>query len=604
MKCCDKTCDFFYGIDLFGKEPELYYKGKAKKPSKIGLVFTIIYIFLYIAFFLYKLIRMIKRVDVTFYDSYSYNEFPSIKLTNENFYGGFSMGGIVDETLYYATATFYSGVKVAGVWNYTVTELEVEVCQLEKFGSKYRDIFKKQPLDNLLCMKNVNFSLEGYANLDRYSYINVKVFPCVNYTRDGRKCKDYLTIYKFFASNKIEFRMEDNLLSPESYKNPVVPQEKDINSPVFLSIYQKVYSHIQIVFVETDEDLTGLNFWAKNKIEQYPKYESSDLIAAPGTDQILKTGGAVCDITMQLAAKVLTQRRKYTTLIEVLGDVGGLMEILWTFLNLISSLITEILYDKSLVNHLFSFDLDKKIIILKNKESNDNRKEEKNITKKETGRMNNLLSALQQNNVELFSKETFKQSNMELYPKDDFNKPNLKGKNKVHIRTKKKKASSIRRKPTGTPIQLNNELQNLENVNLENSNNNNNNNKNVEQFQNSNNNFEISNYVKSDETPTDKITENKNNLNNKKLKIDKLKMNYFCLCCINKDKNINKYMFEEGIKLFTEKLDIMNIFNKLIIVEKMQNSFNIEGNYIEMSDNCKLFIDNYRKNQYEMLSLG
>ena len=84
---------------------------------------------------------------------------------------------------------------------------------------------------------------------------------------------------------------------------------------------------------------------------QYPKYESSMLIAAPGTDFILRTGGAVCDLTMQLAAKVLTQRRKYTTLIEVLGDVGGLMELLWTFLNLICSFITDILYEKSLVNN-------------------------------------------------------------------------------------------------------------------------------------------------------------------------------------------------------------------------------------------------------------
>ena len=46
-------------------------------------------------------------------------------------------------------------------------------------------------------------------------------------------------------------------------------------------------------------------------------------------------------------------------LIDVLGDVGGLMEILFTFLNIISSLLTEILYDKSLVNDLFSFDIEK-----------------------------------------------------------------------------------------------------------------------------------------------------------------------------------------------------------------------------------------------------
>jgi hypothetical protein len=124
-------------------------------------------------------------------------------------------------------------------------------------------------------LKNVNFTLEGYSNLERYSYINIQVYPCINSTKDGRQCKDILAIQKFFAANYIEFKMQDNLLTPEIYETPVKPLEKDITAPVFLQIYQKIYSYIQIVILETDEDLTGLNFFAKNKIGQYPKYEES-----------------------------------------------------------------------------------------------------------------------------------------------------------------------------------------------------------------------------------------------------------------------------------------------------------------------------------------
>ena len=81
----------------------------------------------------------------------------------------------------------------------------------------------------------------------------------------------------------------------------------------------------------------------------------------------MKTGGPIADVTLQLAAKVLTEKRQYMQLIDVLGDVGGLMEILFTFLNIISSLLTEILYDKSLVNDLFSFDIEKKMIVINKK---------------------------------------------------------------------------------------------------------------------------------------------------------------------------------------------------------------------------------------------
>ena len=108
-------------------------------------------------------------------------------------------------------------------------------------------------------------------------------------------------------------------------------------------------------------------------------YENSFLIASPlFFGDILLTGGPIADVTLQLHAKVLTQRRQYTQLIDVLGDVGGLMEILFTFLNIVSSFVTEVLYDKSLVNDLFSFDLNKKTVIFNSSKYMD----EQNITLK------------------------------------------------------------------------------------------------------------------------------------------------------------------------------------------------------------------------------
>jgi hypothetical protein len=39
-----------------------------------------------------------------------------------------------------------------------------------------------------------------------------------------------------------------------------------------------------------------------------------------------------------------------------LGDVGGLMEVIYSFFRILSSFIVGILYDESLVNNLFKFD--------------------------------------------------------------------------------------------------------------------------------------------------------------------------------------------------------------------------------------------------------
>ena len=367
---------FLLNFDLFGKEPDLYYKGKSKKNTNLGLIFTLIYVILYLTYLIFKLVRMINRVDVKFYDTYAYDEeIPSIYITNDNFYGAFKVGEKMDETLYYIKVKYIRGVKNGEEWNNTSEDLEIEPCNIEKFGVKHRVFFNDESLNKSYCLKNINLTLEGYSYLNHFSYINLQIFPCVNQTKDGRVCKDYNTKYNFFKENIIEFKMQDNLLTPEIYKSPVKPFKKDITCPIYLKLFQKIYSYIQIVRVETDEDITGINIIPKNKIEIFTKYQDSFVIASPGSDEILKTGGPVCDITLQLAANVLTQRRNYTTLLDVMGEVGGLMEFIYSIFSQILSFIVNESYEKSLVNNLFSFNKNKKLIIFKNKEVKNNIKD-------------------------------------------------------------------------------------------------------------------------------------------------------------------------------------------------------------------------------------
>ena len=107
--------------------------------------------------------------------------------------------------------------------------------------------------------------------------------------------------------------------------------------------------------------LQALIFGQKEK----SKYDESYIITAPPKGDVLENGEALCEVTLQLAAKVLTTKRKYMTLIDVLGDVGGLMELLYSVFNLIGSFLTGVSYDKALVNNLFDFDIDKNEINIK-----------------------------------------------------------------------------------------------------------------------------------------------------------------------------------------------------------------------------------------------
>ena len=568
--------DFLTDFDLFGKQPEIYYHGKSKKSSAFGIVLTAIYIVIYIAFLIYKIVRMLKRIDLTFYDSYTFQGLPSINLTNNEFYGGFGMGGIVDEKMYRIEVFYVSKVKVNGVWQETTKQLPIEVCKLEWFGSEYQEIFADQPMNQYYCIKSVDgMVLEGYSNLERFSYFNVKYYPCVGQTKDGEECYDYYTKLQFFSVNTIELKIQDNDLNPENYKKPVIRRVKDMNSPVFHQLYQLIYSYIQIVNIETDEDITGLNFFTNTiRREQYTKYDESFLIASPlFYGDILQTGGPICDVYLQLSAKVLTEKRQYVTLIAVLGDVGGLMEILLTFLNIISSFITEVLYDRSLINNLFSFDLNKKLVVLnvkkKKRKSNDEDNQRIDIKRFDSIKLREDLQNIENNN-----------KNIEIVPKDkldnQFQLDSPFDKNNISS-TRKKIKKKIKKK-----ISLRSASHNLKSYN------------DIEKTPNYENKLSIEENKIIDNKDT-KVNGTMCRVNTSGVDRDLKKVyinnwTIFCFWCTSKKRNVNKVLFEEGSKIITKRLDIMNMFNHLYINEIIQEKLGFEARDMEMSDEFKNYL--------------
>ena len=549
-------CQFLYDIDLFGKVPELYFQGKPKKPTELGIVLTLLYIILYIGFLIYKLIPFSKREDVTFYDTYIYKDFPYINVTNEEFYGGFMLGTGIDETIYYPEVRFIYKVKTpTGFEIEKIDELEVEVCNISNFGKRYRETFKDKNLENLYCIKNFSGTFEGYSNLDRYSYISMQFYPCINKTRDGRDCKPEEYLRAYLTTNMIEFRMQDNLLSPEIYNEPVQVLEKDINTPVFLSLYQYIYTYIQIVILETDDDISGIKFWEESKVEKYPIYDESYIITAPPNGDILKTGGAICEVTLQLAAKVLTIKRKYKTLLDVLGEVGGFMKVVYTVFELLSQILTDISYKKFLVNNLFYFDLSKKIIYIKK------------ITK---------------SNIKLTSDEIMDSFIKE---RNNYNKIKINQSDKINLNE------------NSLNLKNNNNLNSLFNFRQK----------------------KFSNPLKNEDIKSDThrpiIVSKANNFNelntnlgmrkaniyqrNKVIKneeiLENINLNIFCYYCLKKKKNMDINLLEEGMKVISEKLDIMNLFTKIYQDEKVYDKLLVKVGGVKMSTDCVNNLDIIKK---------
>ena len=605
------SCEFLYEMNMFGKTPEFYFQGRPKKVTTIGVIFTFIYIALYIVYFIYKLVKMIQRVEVTYYDTYAFTgETPSIQLTSDNFYGGFGLldpngSPFVNEQIYYATAIHWQGIKTDGVWEWVPTNLPLEKCKLEKFGSKYQDIFKSKDLENMYCLENVDVSLAGYATSDIYSYFVVNLYPCVGQTSDGLPCLNEYVV-ALLTKNNFQFQMQDIELTPQDYKNPVQVREKDISGPVYSDLYQKIYAYLQITQIETDEDIIGFGL-DDVKNEKYLKYDESWIISAPMENNIFtKAGEPLCEITVQLTEKVLTQKRSYTTLFEVLGDVGGLMEVVSMVLKTICSFIVDILYEISIINNLFQFDLDKKLINLKepkkknNTFANENTKIYSPRKSAQKPYPNSIYLNNPDNSIQTRNKLSDENINKNKFGNDDL----LKAKS---IKVVKKKKKKVKKDMKNLKLEaINNENNNVNN------NENNNANSNVNNEKNSKKGETEMEYMYKNDIIKNKLENNNpisfedkengsesQNGSGKKRIINNIQFNcistYLWFLCVRKRKNINNILLDEGNNILVEQLDIINLFRKLL---KDEQNFEItsRNENIDMSETCKLNLQEISKN--------
>ena len=553
-------------IDLFGRRPEIYYKGNAKRKAWVGKVFTQIYILIYLGFFIYKLIRVIKKFDVTFYETSTYTgETPFIKLDNEIFYGGFALSDpytlqtFVDERIYYPVASFITGKKERNNWNFISNKVEVEKCKLEKFGSKYIELLKDKNIDNLYCFKEMNATLEGHITYEQYSYFIIKFFPCVNSSLNNFNCLSTEEIESHLSYALASVLIQDIELTPENYDNPTKIRTKELTTPVYKNLYKNINSYFHIINVETDHDIIGLDFLSNIHKDKYFKYDDTFIISSLTINNIFETEEALCDLTIQLSEDIITLKRTKIKLIDSLGEVGGVMSIILSLFKIFSSFMTKSIYEISIINHLFEFDLDNEQVLLKC---------DKNIQiRKKIPR----------------SEEVFKSySSIKLLPKNNISIYNLY-KNKKNIHNKTKIEEDILTKKN-----LDNENQN-QNINsskreegrVTHRENNNINSKKEIHFNNS-----------------DNILKNAKSLNiiEKRNIVDIIEVNKlflcFCFFCIKKRKNIKNILIEEGIRMVKEKLDILYLFRKLFRDENIEDKF-------EMSDKCKQNIKEIKNKKFK-----
>ena len=520
MSCKNNLKLFLFNIDIFGKDPKLYYKGKPKFKTLLGSFSTIIYVVIYILLFIYKLNIMLKKEDVKYYETNVNTEgTPFIELTKKIFYPIFTLGQLGDsEKFYFIYALIWKGKKVNGEWDYDRKVLELEKCKLENFSPKYRESFGDiQKIENYYCIKNINDLFGGNDYSNNYIYFQIFFFPCNNGLNNSTKCDPsniFEEVLKY--NNKIEILFPNVELSPQIYKTPVKFGKRGISFRVSEKLYNELYLNFHKLNIETDVD--NLDLSKKIKKESYLTFDSHQIVSSLNKESN-SSQSPFASIIIQLSDKIVTVKRTYTKLIDVLGSIGGIMGIIFSFFQIIISFLTDILYNISLVNNLFNIDFEKNNLIFKSVKKNINDINE-NFDLEEKPKELNLKK-------ELIDESSERKINL-----------NIKKKTKIYLKPIKVYNLEI--------YDNNNSKKNIKDENKIIDNNN-------------MNKIDDLNKIKSDKENEIEDIKNKENKDN----IKELNLtffgDYFCFCLFRKKKNNQKNILNEAMKIIYEKNDITNL---------------------------------------------
>ena len=391
--------------------------------------------------------------------------------------------------------------------------------------------------------------MEGHFSYLLYSFFYIEFYPCRN-TSESKTCQPIEVIDHYLKNTFISFEIENIELTPKNFKSPTRPRNVDVYTTVGKKLFQEIHVYFEVVDIETDMDWFGFDEFENIKKERFLKYDEMVIMSNLIESDIYKTGEKFCDTTFKLSENVRTQRRVYTKFVTILGDIGGFMEVLFTLFRIISAFAVDILYEVSMVNGLFEFDLEKRNVILKGNFVEENKKIQ-GLKNKET------FEEIEKNNIEELDDQIDNDIPITYIRKKNNHKSNRFKHSKVSV----SKIDMINSNSASSKTKTNYK-DIIEGIN---------------KMPNNIKNIEYNN--KRDDIEKD----------NKKKIISKVRLNRACIylwfCFVRRGNNINNVLLNEGMDIISRRLDIFNLFEKMNKAEQRNEPLLIKE--FSMSDDCK-----------------
>ena len=555
----ENTLNYYFNFDMYARSPNFYFKNHDRINTYFGTLLTLVYIIVSLTLFIYHSIITIQRKNFKVHDSTIYGqEMPFIDLNSNILYFAFgledplTMNRFIDDSIYIPKIVFVDKAKINDeLVTVYQQNLEIEKCKVINFGENYQHLFLEDELNNSYCLKKFeqNLTLAGGYKYERFSYIRIRIYPCVNSSENNFSCKSQEEIDHFMSSGYFSIILKDIGLNPANYSIPVIPTLQDLYTTIDKRIYKNYILNLGVTEIHTDIGL----FQEDIKTQKYLQFRKEMETFTFRNEEEYYQGKSVIIAQLKLDDNINVQTRSYIKIPEIFSTIGGYMQLMNTAFLLLTIIVNKFNLELKIINSIFKFNLKKKKLIMKLQKLNDyddlhisnisnihtpvvNFKKMTNITQHldllDNKSKNSLMKENEINNISLLNFS------------EDKNELDNNNKNKITILKKHK------RKSNALPI---------ENSKIENT-----------KDKMSKKNLRLS---------QDHIKENGTNFNKKNIFNelsykdfnDKIELNMFDYCCCHlvyekRHKIIELYNITNSF--YRKKLDVVNVFNLLLLIEK------------------------------------
>ena len=323
---------FFKGIkaiDQMGIIPQLLYQRKNEYTSLTGGIISILIFIAYIfAFFFFGQELFLRENPTVLQSKFFQGQPEGFNLTKKNF--AFFIGIQGQDWNYYIDPTIYkpqmfirskiSFLNEDGKYEdkYDAKPYDLVKCNLDSHFENFKEQFKGQDLDNLLCPpKEIEkIELEGSFDNNVFRWLNIIISNCKNETDSNVVCKSKEEIDEklrggFFVVNYI-----DTIFDPKNFESP----EKYVRKNFYTSMSNNYYK--EITFWQTNIDYiseSGIifdneitkKFISNNRIKEIYDFRKADTFI----DSVFRL-----DYTKEIT------RRKYLKVQTIIAEVGGFVK--------------------------------------------------------------------------------------------------------------------------------------------------------------------------------------------------------------------------------------------------------------------------------------